>query len=346
MPAMTTNVLYWLRASLPGPPGKASADPKLAAIYRAALQQFEELLHAAEVTGYPARPLLLFYALSQAGRAVVASRGQDPASSHGLTVHDKDLLSGDPFEWLVSPTKSGWFQTVAAATDSPGLSGPSALGALIASLPELSKPILREDSWHCARYVEPLPYMGQLRVAVDGSTWLRVGIAIDPDAASSAERIQQLLQGYPILVDAGYRLVTLPGIDDAVVWSPTTGGQSLIVLLHDPDMTKTPERALDEMVPQYRWVGRRWLRPSLYDGEPPPSPLMTWWALLFGLSMLARYHPAEWADALDRQSSTAAAELERTMDLAIEALPHLVLDAVAPQPVLLPPFPEVPPLVL
>ncbi len=109
---------------------------------------------------------------------------------------------------------------------------------------------------------------------------------------------------------------------------------------------RRPVDALDEIVPQYRWVGRRWLRPALSGTEPPPSPLMTWWALLFGLSMLARYHPAKWAAALDRQGSYAAIELERAMDLAVEAVPHLVLYALLGEPVRLPPFPEVPPLTL
>lgn len=54
MAAMTTEVLYRLRASLVGPPGAATEDPQRSAIYRAALQQFEELLHAAEATGYAA----------------------------------------------------------------------------------------------------------------------------------------------------------------------------------------------------------------------------------------------------------------------------------------------------
>jgi hypothetical protein len=55
--------------------------------FRAALQQFEELLGAAETVGSASRPLLLFYALSQAGRAITAARGSMPweLRRHGLT---------------------------------------------------------------------------------------------------------------------------------------------------------------------------------------------------------------------------------------------------------------------
>lgn len=160
----------------------------------------------------------------QAGRAIVASCGHENASSHGLTVHDDDLESTNPFEWRVSPTKNGggWFQTVADATDSPGLSRPVALGALIASLPELSKPILREDSWASALYVEPLPNMGQLRVNVEGSTWLRLGLAIDHNEAGSSQRIVERLQGYPTLIDQtrGDVVTHVLGLDPSLDWLP------------------------------------------------------------------------------------------------------------------------------
>lgn len=55
------------------------------------------------------------------------------------------------------------------------------------------------------------------------------------------------------------------------------------------------------------------------------SPLMTWWALLFGLSMLARYEPAGWAQALDLDSSSIAAPVIRCLDIAVERVPELVL---------------------
>ncbi len=42
--------------------------------------------NAAEATGHAARPLPLFYALSQAGQAIEACAGQRPARNHGLDV--------------------------------------------------------------------------------------------------------------------------------------------------------------------------------------------------------------------------------------------------------------------
>jgi hypothetical protein len=44
-------------------------------------------------------------------------------------------------------------------------------------------------------------------------------------------------------------------------------------------------------------VGQEWsVRPKIGASDDPlPSQLMTMWALLYGLSHLARYQPAEWS---------------------------------------------------
>jgi hypothetical protein len=342
---VTNTVQYWLRASLPGPPGKANDDEQRRAIYRAAMQQFEELLHAAAVTGYAARPLPLFYALSQAGRAIVASHGGEPAQSHGLTLREKDICTDDPLETLVTPAAgSGWFQAAAEAAISPGLPGPVPLGALIASLPELSGELLRLRTWPRALFVAALPGPEPKPVRIDGSRWFSAGITIRREEGESPETVARLLKDYPAVMRAGYRLPGQLG-RQCVDWDVTAGGASIVVLLGDPLPGRSPQEAFDAIAPQYRWAGRRWLRPSLAGAEPP-TPLMTWWVLLFTLSMLARYHPVEWAQALDRRSSWAATELERAMDMAIDALPQLILATLARLPALLPPFPEIPPLTL
>jgi hypothetical protein len=58
------------------------------------------------------------------------------------------------------------------------------------------------------------------------------------------------------------------------------------------------------------------------------SGLMTWRALLFGLSMLARYEPAGWAAALNYDRSGLAAPLERLLELGTERVPEVVLGAL------------------
>lgn len=346
MASMVSTVQYWLRASLPGPPGQASHDEQRGAIYRAALQQFEELLQAAAATGYAARPLPLFYALSQAGRAIVACHGDEQARNHGLTVRDDDIDTNDPLETLVTPSgNGGWFHAVTGAARSSALGGPVSLGALIASLPELSGEIMRFGNWPRALFVESVPGSAPRPFSMDGSRWFPVGVAVRREEADSPEAVELLLADYPVAAESDYRLPGHPGGSRRVDWEATMAGDSVVVLLRDPLPGRRPQEAFEALVPQYRWVGRRWLRPFI-AGAVPPAPLMTWWVLLFGLSMLARYHPVEWVRALDRQHSTAATELERAMDMALEALPQLVLEALARTPTLLPPFPEIPPMTL
>src|SRR5664279_2702338 len=66
---------------------------------------------------------------------------------------------------------------------------------------------------------------------------------------------------------------------------------------------------LDRIAPGGTGFEARWLRPSV--GGVALSSLLTWWTLLFGLSMLARYEPAGWMRALDYDSSELAAPLDR-----------------------------------
>lgn len=76
-----------------------------------------------------------------------------------------------------------------------------------------------------------------------------------------------------------------------------------------------------------------------YDGKPhffpavgantrSMHPLMSWWAVLFTLSMLARYQPAEWARHIDVDSSPQAVAIEELLTAAIGIVPRLVAQAI------------------
>jgi len=58
---------------------------------------------------------------------------------------------------------------------------------------------------------------------------------------------------------------------------------------------------------------------SFRDGY---RPLVTWWALLFGLSILARYEPETWGRAIDINTSPEA--VEHLLDSALDSLPELL----------------------
>ncbi len=61
-------------------------SPERAGVFASSLERAEQLMKAASNVGHAARPLPLFYALSQAGRAIAAARLADNwrLSGHGL----------------------------------------------------------------------------------------------------------------------------------------------------------------------------------------------------------------------------------------------------------------------
>ena len=55
--------------------------------------------------------------------------------------------------------------------------------------------------------------------------------------------------------------------------------------------------------------------------------MLIWWALLFGLSLLARYEPVAWQTALDLDQSRIADPLTKLLDDALEIVPDLLYAA-------------------
>lgn len=91
--------------------GLRAAPPLLAEegdrrrVFGAALQQSEELFEASAAAGVASKPVPLFYALSQAGRAIAAAHNPDETwriFGHGLNVrgdpadHAPDACNRDP----------------------------------------------------------------------------------------------------------------------------------------------------------------------------------------------------------------------------------------------------------
>jgi len=105
-----------LRALRYDPPGHAKAGARRTT-FQSALEQCEQFLAAARDAGYATRPVQLFYALSQAGRALVAASpriGNQAwrVSGHGLTANTNAATVADI---AVTATNAGLFPSVAAA---------------------------------------------------------------------------------------------------------------------------------------------------------------------------------------------------------------------------------------
>jgi len=61
----------------------------------------------------------------------------------------------------------------------------------------------------------------------------------------------------------------------------------------------------------------------LHGDQRSLLPVLIWWVLLFGLSLLARYEPVAWQAALDLDHSKIADPLTSLLDDALEIFPDL-----------------------
>ena len=80
---------------------------------------------------------------------------------------------------------------------------------------------------------------------------------------------------------------------------------------------------LDPIAPGGTGFEACWLRPAV--GGVALSSLLTWWTLLFGLSIVGTHEPAGWMRALDYDSSELAALLDRLLDIGLSRVPYLNL---------------------
>lgn len=341
MPAALPEVRSRIRSTRAAPPGRAGAVGARRRTYAAAVEQFEELMRAAEQVGAAARPLPLFYALSQAGRAVAAAHADEPwqLQGHGLQLKDtgKQLLNR-----RVTPDSkpTAAFRRVAQATGSDVLEQPVTVSALCASLPELAtvpqlcganpralcvRPIAQSAgavvtmSRDVDAYVVNLP--AEIATATDPATVLGEHLRQYPSAGGWA--LPEYLRRFPPMDRWGATAVLRWRVSEDVQSSNETDRQS----------------RMREVAPQYRHSDQQWCRPAVASGTVL-SPLMTWWALLYALSMVARYEPDAWVGLLDVDESPLAVPLEGALEDALQVVPHLVLDALRATPFLLRPSPQ------
>lgn len=299
-------------------------------MFTAALEQAEQFLRAASAIGYATKPVQLFYALSQSGRAIAAVRAGEPweIRGHGASVIPRAVVA----ETTVKPDKTavGAIGLVARATASEIWEGPAPLGALWASLPELpAEPALcgsapgalevvldRSDSGTAARVSGGMQLVGPV---VRRGLSIRAGLLPHQIPAGHDDEetaFAELLAPYPHA--AGWSLTS--------GWIPSHGPiPTWIEWRHEEDGQRvvTAVEALTEA-----YGGRTFFRPGLGDAGSVPSPLIAWWGVLLALSSLARYEPVGWRRALDIDKSPVGWALERGLSTAERRIPELVLEAV------------------
>lgn len=309
-----------LRALRATPPGLAARDDRRAT-YGAALRQAEELAVATRAAGYAAKPLPSFYSLSQAGRALAAARASSAwePRGHGLMVNTAS--SENVLDTNVEPRGSSQtsFAIVASAIGSPTLAGPVTVAELWAANPDL-RSVPLPLSHQCPRALElPIgtqtlggtipgePEQDPDTMPVGTGGMLSVAVDLPADVQTAAD-VEAALAAYPTLRGAfalkqGPSGAVRADPGDEVPRHHVRGAERVNVAVTCPVETTmsdlwSRQRALasiievDETVPATpapSWVG--FALPNLAAADAP-HPLMLWWALLLGLSSLARYEPA------------------------------------------------------
>jgi hypothetical protein len=323
-----------IRSLRADPPGHACGNRQ--PTFTTALEQAEQLFTAAASTGPAARPLPLFYGLSQAGRAVAAARTSgDPWTFRGHGISEAASANQNTTtvaDFRIEPHKSGGaFNAVAAALNSSTLPGPTRLGDLWPLIPDTSRFELPAAGPHQLLNIQVnhfndsnspinaeisnLPAsLGVVRNPDDDPSAPR------PDWAEEEQRVRDHLAKYPTL--AGFQFGT--GGGQPIGFRPHDNGTATVPVHWPANATGTATRDEFKHHVGVTYGGHTNVYPAIDGTNRQLHPLTTWWALLFGLSILARYEPETWGRAIDISTSAEAVAVEHLLHAALDALPELL----------------------
>lgn len=288
--AAAGRALRGLRALRHEPPEYAKQGARRAT-FQSALEQCEQFLGAASETGYATQPVQLFYALSQAGRAIVAASPRVgnqswKVSGHGWTANTNAAVAADV---IVTATRVGLFPAVASALDIEALvpDEPVALRELWPLLPETADVPLTADVM--------LPV---LLFSQDGwpktSTFARAEVNWIPRQVrdlygQDRVRVKDHLDRYPVL--RGSMLQVSQPMGGLDWWSAGPGmGLSVEWRSGSPPLMVADNKTLSDLgVACYRSADDSVVTPAIGSMETGLHPFLALWAVLLALSSLARY---------------------------------------------------------
>lgn len=328
--------LSWgmLREMRSHPPAMAT-KPDRRRVFSAALEQSEQLFSAAASVGVATKPILCFYGLSQAGRAIAAAHGDSAwrLRGHGITMLNESSSSPSVAALVVRSHDGGSFGKMVQILGSSSLPYPARLGDLWPLLVGTRHPVPGgSDDRPLTLSLHGLDDPSEISMARVGNLPGRFAAAVVPqpafvsslgaDYSPQAEALDRYLSRYPTLsprvpFTANSRPIGMHLDGDGTCsvvfrWVSSPGDEGQV-----PD-------------PAGIRVGDGWLvYPALDAGGRPVHPLVLWWAVLFGLSMLARYEPERWDAITDVNTSADAVPTEHLLREALVAVPALVLQALS-----------------
>ncbi|WP_432162819.1 YaaC family protein [Streptomyces tendae] len=325
-----------LRGLRVGVGGPASTEAARRAVFVAALEQAEQFTEAAANAGPATRPVQIFYALSQFGRAIAAAStllGEDEwrLKGHGIGTRNIDATQGLALVEVI-PTARGSLAGVARAlgVDTLEPQAPIRLGDLWRLIPETQRVPLPGAQGLPVMHFSPrgLIHRGE-------EMWCRLSIYPVPrDVRSQSEvdrsAVDNFLANYPSLTGWSHT----PDSPDTMLWRERGNGTEEELEIFLPSALRVPVKPGEDRVEAlrratlYRGPSDAYAFPALGNMRGPVHPLLAWWAALFGLSILARYEPESWAEIVDIDGSSSANAVEHLLDEAITVVPHMALLAI------------------
>lgn len=297
------------------PPGEVRTQKHRQRVFAAALEQFDGLARASGSVAPSISPILLFYALAQANQAVAASRvagNHWRPTGHGLSITAPSSVLG---EVLVTPdeNRQSSFALFCTAIESPPLTGPVSLGELWAAVGMLSRVTGLGGEHDPALCFDQ---RGDDRAYISGALASELGAT---NAAAELVLAERLGKRYPTAA-AAIRVEEFGsngGDEDRVLvsWSDGSGGR----------------RKVQEVFPPFLGDGGSARVPPRLSSGDVIDPLAAWWAVLLGLSSVARYRPDLWRASLDRDKTPVAVAVEDGIAHTRELLPIVVLWALTGQ---------------
>lgn len=341
-----------LRADRP----RLAARGARAKTFGAGLEQAERLWLASQNVGAIASPLLLFYGLTQAGRALCAAGIPDTAwegaQQHGLHFQLTVPAYGSPLDLTTVRVRThglGLIHQVADVLGSPVLSDCASLSDLISSL---DSDLYFDDE----QYSVPRP----LEVHEDGN--LQEPFGHPARRALFLGPLPDVLASNRENVPAGpnnlaYTRIVPPSAADVAAW---LSAYPRLRALGEPTNVQSPEPSLGridhgdwvirlawdgddriEGVTQTQWTLQQLdvvyadgpnvaggVMPSVGGNTEAQHLLVTWWLVLYCLSMLARYYPTVWTTLLDVDSSSLAVPFDHLISVARAKVPRLIFNAI------------------
>ncbi|GAA3068577.1 hypothetical protein GCM10010464_35970 [Pseudonocardia yunnanensis] len=302
------------------------------------MKQSEQFFRLSDLAGYETKPILLYYGLNQAARGLIAAaaRPNEPweLNAHGLTCPNLNEARTIGDVTVVDQGSGKSFQMLAKYTWCPTLPVKVQLRELWASLPEGATVPLQgsHDICMALRLFASTQHLGSngTTLAYPKAAASLFGLprhrSVDELRQVLRERYPSMRRFSPLVAEDG-RVHTLinawsdRGTISLVAESDVQTGyiDNVMITSCGPEIY-SDRNALSKST---------WVIPTLAGNDEPLKPIVTWWAVLFTLSMLARYQPSSWTKMLDIDSSPDAPAVEYLLDEAHRVCVNLILDAFA-----------------